>query len=107
MLTKIDDCVNCEQGCIGRTCRYHAKYIRVCDICGRPALYKDEDGDYCEACAYDRANEVFEALDWKEREKLLDLPGYTPDEVEAEWYDMPVQEKFKTMNLEEVTDEAV
>lgn len=70
-----DECVGCppEMGCLGRGCPYANVEVTVCDKCGDDASYKLDGEDYCENCATEYVEHIYDTLSFKEKCELLDI----------------------------------
>ena len=67
-------CVDCEQYCIGKSCRNINVPTYYCDNCiDKYADYKTEENDYCKDCAKEYLQIIFDDLTMFEKAKILNV----------------------------------
>lgn len=75
-------CVGCptEMGCLGSSCIYMNVPVDYCDQCdSEDAEYTIDGEDYCEDCAKEYLQEVFDDLTISEKAEALDVDLFTID----------------------------
>lgn len=71
-----DNCVGCppELGCLGNSCPYRSVRVFICDTCQEEnAEYKMDGSDFCESCANQYLNDLFNDLTVAEKAELLEI----------------------------------
>ena len=66
-------CVDCGLPCLGKFCPNHLRTNYYCNKCEECAKYQIEDNDYCESCANEYLQQIFNDLSIAQKTKILDL----------------------------------
>jgi len=72
MRTIENQCVGCETCTLGSGCPLLKVEVIECDSCGDPAEYHIDDSDYCERCAIEYLNRIFNECTIDEMAEMLD-----------------------------------
>lgn len=74
-MRKIENhCVGCGLPCLGKSCRYVDVPVYYCDQCGgENAEYEIDGEDYCEDCAKEYLQDVFDDLTTTEKAEALKI----------------------------------
>lgn len=76
-------CVSCGLPCIGDACCYMNVPVYYCDWCGHEASYVIEGKDYCEECAEDCLQQMFDDYTVMEKGYLIQVDiSHIEDKVE-------------------------
>lgn len=77
MIRYESDCVGCptEMGCLGSACPYQNIEVHDCDECGAKdsAKYEMDNTEFCEKCAEEWLQNIFDQYSVTEKAEALDV----------------------------------